>query len=79
MTNLTIKELKNCDGKNGKPAYFAYKGIIYDVSDSTWFTDGEHMATHFCGRDLTEELKKAPHGDDYFFDIKKVGNLITSD
>jgi predicted heme/steroid binding protein len=79
MTNLTVKELKNYDGKNGKPAYFAYKGIIYDVSDSTWFTDGEHMKAHCCGRDLTEELKKAPHGDDYFFDIKKVGKLITSD
>ncbi len=78
MVDLTLNELKKYDG-NGKPAYFACGGIIYDVSDSTWFTDGEHMASHFCGRDLTDELKNAPHGDDYFFDIKKVGKVVTSD
>jgi predicted heme/steroid binding protein len=79
LVNLTINELKKYDGKKGKPAYFACKGIIYDVTESTWFTDGEHMANHQCGMDLTEELKKAPHGEDYFFDIKKVGKLIPVD
>jgi predicted heme/steroid binding protein len=79
MVDLTLNELKKYDGKNGKPAYFACRGIIYNVSDSTFFPDGEHMTAHFCGQDLTEELKKAPHGEDYFFDIKKVGKVITSD
>ena len=31
---LTIQELKNYDGKNGRKAYIAYKGKIYDVSES---------------------------------------------
>jgi predicted heme/steroid binding protein len=76
MADLTSDELKKYDGKNGNPAYFACKGIIYDVSDSTWFINGDHMTAHKCGRDLTEELKNAPHGEDYFFDIPKVGKLI---
>jgi predicted heme/steroid binding protein len=75
MVDLTLSELAKYHGKNGEPAYFGCNGVIYDVSDSAWFTDGEHMNVHHCGRDLTEELKKAPHGEDYFFDIKKVGKI----
>jgi predicted heme/steroid binding protein len=77
MADLTLDELSEYDGKNGRPAFFACKGIVYDVSDSGYFTEGEHLNTHKCGRDLTEELKTAPHGEEFFFDIKKVGKLIT--
>jgi predicted heme/steroid binding protein len=76
MVDLTLDELRRYNGKNGNPAYIAYRGAIYDLSDSKWFADGEHLGTHFCGKDLTEELNQAPHGDDFFFDIKKIGKLI---
>ena len=29
---VTKQELEENNGKNGKPAYFAYKGKVYDVS-----------------------------------------------
>ncbi len=34
MRKFTREELKKYDGKNGRPAYIAYKGKVYDVSDS---------------------------------------------
>ena len=76
MVDLTLDELEKYNGKNGNPAYLVFKGVIYDVSDSTWFTDGEHMGIHFCGQDLTEEISQAPHDEDVFSDIKKIGQLI---
>ena len=76
MVDLTLDELEKYNGKNGNPAYLVFKGVIYDVSDSTWFTDGEHMGIHYCGKDLTEEISQAPHDEDVFSDIKKIGKLI---
>ncbi|MGD0803719.1 MAG: cytochrome b5 domain-containing protein [Candidatus Bathyarchaeia archaeon] len=76
MVDLTLDELKKSNGKNGNPSYLAYKGVIYDVSDSTWFTDGEHFDIHSCGQDLTEEISEAPHDDDVFSNIQKIGKLI---
>ena len=76
MVDLTLDELEKYNGKNGNPAYLVFKGVIYDVSDSTWFTDGEHMGNHYCGKDLTEEISQAPHDEDVFSDIKKIGKLI---
>jgi predicted heme/steroid binding protein len=73
---LTQKELEENNGKNGKPAYFAYKGKVYDASDSSFWIDGEHMGMHDAGKDLTEELEMAPHSDENFKRIKYVGDLV---
>lgn len=34
MKKFTREELAQYDGKNGNPAYVAYKGKVYDVSVS---------------------------------------------
>ena len=72
---FTLDELKQYDGKNGKPAYIAYKGKIYDVTDSFLWVDGDHQAEHVAGADLTEEMSSAPHLEDVLERVKPVGVL----
>ncbi len=73
---VTIQELKENNGKNGKPAYFAYKGKVYDVSESSFWLDGDHLGMHEAGKDLTEELEMAPHREENFQKVKLVGDLV---
>ena len=72
---LTIEELKEYNGKNGKPAYIAYKGKVYDVTDDYLWIDGEHQGEHFAGTDLTESMAQAPHMEDVLERVKTVGLL----
>ena len=75
MKEFTIDELKKFDGKNGRPAYVAYNGKLYDVTQSGAWDAGGHFGQHFAGKDLTMELKDAPHGDQVFEHIPMVGEL----
>ncbi len=54
-------ELANYNGCDGRPAYVAVSGIIYDVSESRRWKHGNHEGIHQAGQDLTEALKTAPH------------------
>ena len=74
MKDYTLDELDEFDGTEGKPAYVAYDGIVYDVTESAMWTDGDHEATHSAGRDLTEAHDDAPH-DVYVTDFPEVGTL----
>lgn len=58
---MTIEELAKFDGGDGRAAYVAISGIIYDVSESPQWQKGHHEERHQAGQDLTEELKSAPH------------------
>lgn len=69
------KELRTFDGQNGKPAYIAYNGSVYDVTDNLYWIDGNHLESHSAGTDLTSELDEAPHGPEVFEAAKKVGIL----
>ena len=71
-----MQELEQNNGKNGKPAYFAYKGKVYDVSESGFWLDGDHLGMHQAGKDLTEELELAPHKEENFQRVKLVGELV---
>jgi predicted heme/steroid binding protein len=72
---ITQQELEANDGKDGKPAWIAYQGKVYEVTDSSFWMEGEHMGMHNAGKDLTEELEMAPHSDEKFADLKVVGEL----
>ncbi len=54
---FTCKELEEYNGKNGKPAYIAYQGKVYGISQSDLWRGGEHMGMHLAGKDLTEEVE----------------------
>ncbi|HYB68189.1 MAG TPA: cytochrome b5 domain-containing protein [Candidatus Acidoferrales bacterium] len=73
---FTLEELKNYDGKDGRPAYIAYKGNVYDVTDNFLWMEGDHQGEHVAGRDLTEEMALAPHGEDVVERVKQVGVLV---
>lgn len=60
--------------ENGKPAYVAYKGRVYDVTDSSQWVDGDHLG-HVAGEDLTESMDIAPHAEDVLERMKIVGVL----
>jgi predicted heme/steroid binding protein len=73
---ITRDELAQNDGKNGKPAYIAFQGKVYDVSASAMWLEGDHMGAHQAGRDLTNEMDLAPHREETLQKIKQVGDLV---
>ncbi|MBT0160032.1 cytochrome B5 [Candidatus Bathyarchaeota archaeon A05DMB-2] len=73
---FTLEDLKQYDGKNGKPAYIVYKGKVYDVTQSGLWRGGEHMGLHEAGKDLTEEIELAPHREEVLERAKLVGTLV---
>lgn len=59
---LTLEELAAFDGKDGRPAYVAVDGVIYDMTNSPFWKNGAHNG-FTAGRDLTTEIKtRSPHG-----------------
>lgn len=74
---MTTEELAKFDGCNEHPAYVAVSGVIYDVSASGLWQNGNHVDQHQAGRDLTEELKKAPHVRTLVERFPTVGRLET--
>lgn len=75
MNDITLEELKRFDGRNGQPAYVAYKGIVYDVSESAMWGEGDHEGMHQAGADLSTAHDDAPH-DVYVTDFPEVGRLV---
>ena len=76
LKKFTVKELEEFNGKDGKPAYVAYQGKVYDFSQSGLWGGGEHMGMHHAGKDITEELELAPHGEEVLERVKLIGELV---
>jgi predicted heme/steroid binding protein len=75
MKDFTAEELAAADGKEGRPAYVAYQGVVYDLSESPMWAGGDHEGMHVAGHDLTAEQDDAPH-DVHVTDFPKVGQLV---
>ncbi len=75
---LTAEALSAFNGENGKPFYFAYKGVIYDASSSKLWRNGAHMRRHQAGMDLTDVLSQAPHGEDKILAMPVIGKLAAA-
>jgi len=74
--DLNPTELALFDGMEGRPAYVAYQGMIYDVSGSRLWKAGSHFKKHAAGTDMTDVLKNAPHGEDKVLGMPVVGRLL---
>ncbi len=59
---FTAQELSQFDGADGRPAYVAVDGVVYDVSGSSMWPQGSHSSCpgSVAGRDLSEVMKTAP-------------------
>lgn len=77
LKKFTLEELKRYDGRDGRPAYFAYKGKVYDATDSFLWINGDHQGQHEAGRDITNEMAYAPHGEEMIERVKLVGVLVS--
>ncbi len=73
------EELSKYNGQNGQKAYIAYKGKVYDVTDSKKWKNGVHMARHKAGEDLTDFLALAPHTDEVLKSFEVVDTLDTQE
>ena len=72
---LTLEELAHFNGKDGMRAFVAVDGIIYDVTDSPAWKDGEHNG-NLAGKDLTKEIKEdSPHGIGKLENVVEVGKI----
>lgn len=77
--NLTLEQLKEFDGKDGRPAYVAADGVIYDLTSSRLWRGGVHDPGHGdvkAGTDVTALLEKSPHGKEHFYRFPIVGELM---
>jgi predicted heme/steroid binding protein/uncharacterized membrane protein len=74
----TLDELRYFDGKDGRPAYVAYKGTIYDVTKSRLWKNGSHVTKHSAGGDLTALLATAPHAEDKILAMPQAGKLLSA-
>jgi len=81
LKEFTLEELARYNGTDGKPAYVAVKGIVYDVTDAKLWQGGTHSPMsdkNVAGKDLTAELANAPasHQNPEFWEkLPKVGIL----
>ena len=73
--DMTASELKKYNGQNGNPAYVAYKGVIYDVTNARKWNNGKHQNGIVAGVDLTKAMGDAPHGEEVLKGLPVIGKL----
>jgi predicted heme/steroid binding protein len=62
------------NGQDREEIWVAYKGLIYDMTQSRLWRNGKHYE-HWAGQDLTEELSAAPHSEIVFEKFTPIGRL----
>ncbi|HOG16716.1 MAG TPA: cytochrome b5 domain-containing protein [Syntrophales bacterium] len=75
MKEFDPETVARFDGKEGRPAYIAHRGRVFDVSGSRLWKAGLHMNRHAAGRDLTADMEAAPHGVEVLDRYPQVGTL----
>tara|TARA_R100000152_G_C6732449_1_gene156953 strand:- start:349 stop:579 length:231 start_codon:yes stop_codon:yes gene_type:complete len=75
MKKYSPQQLALRNGQDREEIWIAYKGIIYDATNSKLWRNGTHYE-HWSGQDLTDELKDAPHTEMVFERLNVIGELI---
>jgi len=79
VKEYTGSELAEYNGKEGKAAYVALEGKVYDVSESRLWKKGLHMNRHEAGQDLSDALTAAPHGTEVLDKFTQTGVMTTDE
>ena len=79
-TDVTVSaaQLAASNGLNGAECWVAVDGIVYDTASSSEWRNGEHVPSHGqarCGQDLSEVIKRSPHGKEVLTKLDIVGKL----
>jgi predicted heme/steroid binding protein len=70
-----MAELARGDGQEGRPVYVAFRGKVYDATNSRLWRGGKHVAAHASGADLTEAFVHAPHSEEVLARLPILGFL----
>jgi predicted heme/steroid binding protein len=76
MYYLTLEQLAYYDGTNGKPAWVAVYGNIYDVTRESAWSNGVHRGMHLAGKDASSAFDSSPHSQSLLNSMKHIGYLI---
>ena len=76
LPEISLSKLALRNGQDKPEVWVAYKGIVYNVTESRLWKTGKHYE-HWAGQDLTSELADAPHTEEVFTKFKVVGILKT--
>ena len=74
----TLEELAQYNGSNGRPAYVAIEGVIYDVSNLETWDEGMHFGL-MAGQDLSEQFYSCHGIVQILKNAPKVGTLLDED
>ena len=75
LIQFTLESLLQYDGRDGKEAYIAVDGYVYDVTQSSRWSNGNHNG-YQAGQDLTDMIHSSPHGKSVLDNIPKIGILV---
>ncbi|WP_432409219.1 cytochrome b5 domain-containing protein [Wukongibacter sp. M2B1] len=74
QNEFTIEELARYDGSNGRSAYVAVNGVVYDVSSEATWGGGTHFGI-YAGRDVTNEFLRCHGSEEILKNLPRVGVL----
>jgi predicted heme/steroid binding protein len=74
LNPITRAQLSLRNGQDKPEIWIAYKGLVYDVTNSKMWRLGKHYE-HWAGQDLTDELEDAPHTEIVFERLQIIGRL----
>ncbi|MBR0600202.1 cytochrome b5 domain-containing protein [Sinanaerobacter chloroacetimidivorans] len=75
MMEFTLEELAEYDGMEGRKAYVAINGVVYDVTDEPTWADGKHFGMT-AGKDLTDLYRSCHFWDAIIQKLTVVGRLV---
>lgn len=77
---VTMKEVTENNGKDGKKCWIALERKVYDATNNRLWKNGTHTTSNGranCGEDLTEVIGQSPHGKRVLGALEVVGELST--
>ena len=75
LRRISLAELSLRNGLDHDEVWVAYRGLVYDLSQSRKWQKGLHYS-HWAGQDLSDELKEAPHSEQEILRFPVLGKLI---